>query len=142
TRSDWFAAGSIDPLHLRATLFLMEGLSNGGLVWQLGGEIDLRVGSSVRVTGLQEACRSLLVRKPFLFIDEPQAVWTLMPKSRTARANENHRMIGRGMQSIRHFLLRNHGQSVVHLAKSLALKLGLTSRLVEAFAYCGYPNVA
>jgi hypothetical protein len=139
TRGEWFSAGSVAPLDLRARLFLMEGLSNGGLVWRLGGETDLRVGPKVREPGLQEACRSLLVKTSFLFIGEPQAVYTLMPKSKTARASETHRSFGRGMQSIRDFVLRVHGRSVVHVAKSLANRLGLGARLVEALAYSGHP---
>jgi len=142
TRGDWFSAGCISPLRLRATLLFMEGLSNGGLVWRLGGETDLRVGSNVRETGLHEACRSLLVVSPFLFIEEPQAVWTLMPKSNTARVTESNRMISRGMQSIRDFVLRVHGEAVVCVAKTLALQLGLASQLVVALAYSGHPNLA
>ena len=142
TRGDWFAAGWVTPLDLRARLLLMEGLSNGGLVWRLGGETDLRVGTHVRETGLHEACRSLLVATPFLFIKEPRAVWTLMPKFGTARANETNRTIGRGMQSIRDYVLRVHGKAVVRVAKSLALQLGLASQLVEGLAYSGHPDLA
>ena len=142
TRGDWFSTDSVGPLDLRATLLLMEGLSNGGLVWRLGAETDLRVGPQMSEAGLQEACRSLLVKTPFLFIKEPQAVWTLMPKSKSARATETNRMIGRGMQSIRDFVLRAHGRSVVRIAQSLAAKMGLTSRFVETLAYDGYPHLA
>ena len=142
TRGDWFSTSSVGPLDLRATLLLMEGLSNGGLVWRLGGETDLRVGPQMREAGLQEACRSLLVKTPFLFIKEPQAVWTLMPKSKSARATETNRMIGRGMQSVRNFVLRAHGRSVVRIAQPLAEKMGLTSSLVEALAYDGHPHLA
>jgi len=142
TRGDWFSAGCVSPLELRATLLFMEGLSNGGLVWELDGETDLRVGFNVRETGLHEACRSLLVVSPFLFIEEPQAVWTLMPKSNTARVTESNRMINRGMQSIRDFVLRVHGDAVVSAARALALRLGLASQLVESLAYNGCPNLA
>jgi glycosyltransferase involved in cell wall biosynthesis len=142
TRGDWFSAGNVGPLYLRATLLLMEGVSNGGLVWRLGGETDLQVGPKVRETGLQEACRSLLVKTTFLFIEEPQAVWTLMPKSKSARASETNRLFGRGTQSIRDFVLRVHGRSIVRVARSLAEDLGLTSRLVEALAYTGHPILA
>jgi Glycosyl transferase family 2 len=141
TRGEWFSAGIVGPLDLRARLFLMEGLSNGGLIWRLGGETDLRVGPNVRGPGLQEVCRSLLVKTPFLFVEEPQAVYTLMPKSKTARATETNRSFRRGMQSIRDFVLRVHGRSVVHVAKSLANQLGLGARLVETLAYSGHPHL-
>jgi glycosyltransferase involved in cell wall biosynthesis len=141
TRGNWFKTGRISPLELRATLLLMEGLSNGGLVWRLGGETDLRVGSKVQETGLHEACRSLLVVAPFLFIEEPQAVWTSMPKANTARETESNRVINRGMQSIRDFVLQVHGESVVRAAMKLALQLGLSSQLVDALAYSGRLNL-
>jgi glycosyltransferase involved in cell wall biosynthesis len=142
TRGGWFSAGAVNPLDLRAMLLLMEGLSNGGLVWRLGGDTDLRVGGKVQETGLHEACRSLLVKRPFLFIGESQAVWTWMPKSKSARAIETNRTIGRGMQSIRNFVLRAHGKSVVRAAKLVAAERGLTSRLVESLSYSGYPHLA
>jgi hypothetical protein len=142
TRGGWLSAGSVTPLSLRATLLLIEGLSNGGLVWRLDSDTDLRVGSMVPEAGLQEACRSLLVKTRFLFIEEAQAVWTSTSKTKSARATESNRMIGRGMQSIRDFVLRLHGRSVVRIAKSLAAQKGLTSRVVEALAYSGYPHLA
>jgi hypothetical protein len=141
TRGEWFSAGKVEPLALRARLFLMEGVSNGGLVWRLGGKTNLQVGPEVQQPGLQEACRSLLVKTPLLFVEEPQAVYTLMPKSKTARGSETNRSFGRGMQSIRDFVLRVHGRSVVHVAKSLANELGLGARLVETLAYSGRPHL-
>ena len=141
TRGGWFCAGSVAPLALRATLLFMEGLSNGGLIWALNSEIDLQVGATVQETGMHEACRSLLINCPFLFVEEPLAVWTLMPRRETARATERHRLIGRGMQSIRDFVLRVHGEPIVCVAKALAARLELTDRLVEAIAYSGRPSL-
>jgi hypothetical protein len=142
TRGGWFSAGTVDPLELRASLFFMKGISNGGLVWRLGAGIQLQVGPKIGGAGLQEACRALLIRRPFLFLPEAQAVCTFMRKAETARKTERNRMIGRGMQSICEFVLRSNGRSVVRIARSLALKLGLTSKLVEAFAYTGNPHLA
>jgi glycosyltransferase involved in cell wall biosynthesis len=142
TRGGWFSGGSVEPLNLRATMFFMEGISTGGLIWRLGGGTDLRVGEKVEHFTLQEASRSLLVRTPFLFIEEAQAVWTLMPISQSARAIDRYRTVGRGMQSIRDYLLKTHGESIVHAARSVATKMGLTDRLVEALAYSGYPFMA
>ena len=34
TRGDWFSAGWVTPFDLHASLLLMEGLSNGGIVWR------------------------------------------------------------------------------------------------------------
>ena len=88
TRGDWFCDGVVSPLYLRGSLLLMEGISNGGLVWRLEDKLDLRVGPTVKEAGLQEACRSLLVSTPFLFISRALAVWTSMPQSNSARAQE------------------------------------------------------
>ena len=141
TRGGWFSAGRVDALDLRAMLLLMEGLSNGGLIWRLDGQTNLQVGSTVQETGLHEACRSLLIGVPFLFVEEPLAVWTLMPKSESARAVERNRLIGRGMQSIRDFVLHLHGECAVRIARRIASKLDLTDRLVEALSYSGHPTV-
>lgn len=142
TRGDWFFGGMVSPLYLRATLLLMEGISNGGLVWRLEREVDLRVGPTVGEAGIQEACRSLLVTTPFLFISQALAVWTFLPQSESARADETYRSFGRGMQCIRSFVLRSHGRTVVEAAKPIARKRGLDSRLVETICYSGYPHLA
>jgi len=142
TRGDWFFGGVVSPLYLRATLLLMEGISNGGLVWRLEHEVDLRVGPTVKEAGIQEACRSLLVTVPFLFISQALAVWTFLPQSESGRAHETYRSFGRGMQSIRSFILRSHGRTVVEAARPIARRQGLDSRLVETLSYAGYPHFA
>jgi hypothetical protein len=142
TRGAWFGNGVVDPIDLRASLLLMEGLSNGGLVWRLGSDLDLRVGLYVRETGLHEACRSLLVDRPFLFVAEASAVWSAIPKERTARSGESNRTISRGMQAIRDALLRQHGVELVTQAQYLAERTGLRTQLVETLAYCGEPALA
>lgn len=142
TRGDWFSDGMVSPLHLRASLLLMEGISNGGLVWRLEDKLDLRVGPTVKQAGLQEACRSLLVSTPFHFISRALAVWTSMPQSDSARAQDTYRSFGRGMQSIRSFVLRCHGRTVVDMAKPIAQERGLNTRLLEVLSYSGYPHLA
>lgn len=142
TRGDWFSDGMVDPIYLRASLLFMEGISNGGLVWRLEDKVDLRVGPRVEVAGLHEACRSLLIRVPFLFIAKALAVWTSLPQSDSARAQDSNRAFGRGMQSIRSFVLRYHGRAVVDVARQISQRRGLNSGLVEALAYSGYPHLA
>jgi hypothetical protein len=85
----------------------MEGLSNGGIVWDLQANLELEVGPSVRFTGLHEACRSLLVRQPFWFAAEALLVWTALPEQDSARASETYRSIGRGIQALTGFVLKN-----------------------------------
>lgn len=139
TRAGWFLGGMVEPLELRATLLFMEGLSNGGLVWRLGGNIDLRVGPTVRETGLHEACRSLLLARPFFFLEEPQAAWTLMPKKETARSTERNRLISRGRQSVMRFVLKSQGVALVENATRIAARMGLIDRLVQGVARSGHP---
>lgn len=142
TRGDWFSDGMVSPLYLRASLLFMEGISNGGLVWRLEDRIDLRVGPAVKIAGLQEACRSLHVGIPFRFISKALAVWTSVPQLKSARAQDTYRSFGRGMQSLRKYVLLHHGRTVVDIARQIAQKRGLNSRLVEALSYSGYPHFA
>jgi glycosyltransferase involved in cell wall biosynthesis len=142
TRGKWFLPGRVDPLDLRATLLLMEGVSNSGMVWKLADAVDLRIGDLVREAGLNEFCRSLLIGSAFLFIEEPQAAYSVRPKRESARATDKDRALNRGMQSIRDFVLNLHGDSLIHAAKRLASRLGLIERFVESVAYSGHPSAA
>jgi hypothetical protein len=136
TRGAWFRPGWVSPEYLRATLLLTEGVSNGGLFWALDGSVDLRVGQAVELTGLHEACRSLLISEPFYFLSEAEAVWTSMPRGSTARANERNRTINRGMQTVRDFVLDAHGCSLIDIVGSIPNVD--VSQLVRSTAYSGY----
>ena len=46
------------------------------------------------------------------------------------------------MQSLRSFVLLRHGRTVVDMARPIAQKRGLNSRLVETLSYSGYPHLA
>jgi glycosyltransferase involved in cell wall biosynthesis len=137
TRGEWFSDGEVSPLLLRTVLLFNEGISNGGLVWKLNGRISLQVGDEVKQTGLHEACRSLLMKQPFQFIYDAQSVWTFMPKSETARATEANRLIGRGIQSIRSWVVKKHGRDVLEPAYDLALKKHIVAEFAETLAYIG-----
>ena len=132
TRGRWFAGDLIEPLELRASLLFMEGISNGGMVWRLGSGPDLRVGPQIAHTGLQEACRSLLIDCPMPFLRSAGAVWTALPKAQTARRDESNRMISRGMQSVRRHVLRRHGRAILDAAATLGRRLGLEATLARA----------
>jgi glycosyltransferase involved in cell wall biosynthesis len=132
TRGGWFAGATIEPIELHASLMFMEGISNGGLVWRLGAGPDLRVGAGVTYTGLQEACRTLLIGQPLPFVRRAEAVWTALPKPQTARRDERNRLISRGMQSVRCHVLRRHGRAVVDAAAAMARRLGLERALAAA----------
>ena len=138
TRGALFDDGELSPLRLRASLLLHYGVPNGGLIWRLGSAVDLRVGPSVRQTGLHEACRTLLIEDSVLFVKEAQAVWTDLPAPMSARAGDENRVIGRGIQSVRDFVLRTHGDEVIRLAIDLAATQQLTGNLATTLAYSGY----
>jgi glycosyltransferase involved in cell wall biosynthesis len=132
TRGRWFTGDTIEPLALQASLMFMEGVSNGGLVWRLDAGLDLRVGRAVTYTGLQEACRTLLIRQPVPFVRRAEAVWTALPKSQTARRDERNRVIGRGMQGVRRFVLQRRGRAVIDAAAAMGRRLGLSDALAAA----------
>lgn len=134
TRGAWYSAGIIDQVHLMAATLFMQGLSTGGLIWKLDGSCDLRT-HIVHDFGLQEVSRSFLVRSPFLFADEAFAVFNLMPKTESARANDSNRKFGRGMQSIRRFIFSRYGREVVDVI--LAEKPTLTDQLYSLLAHSG-----
>jgi hypothetical protein len=72
-------------------------------------------------------CRSPLAKSPFLFVDEALEVFTSMSEENTARANENNRLFGRGLQSIRRFIIKHSGLAVIKAATEVAEKLSLSS---------------
>ena len=138
TRGLWFQTGRMEVIHLQASLLFMQGLSNGGLVWKLDDNCNLQVGRTVQHFGIQEACRALLVKSPFLFVEEPLAVFNFMPKSETARGNEGHRSFGRGLQSIRRYILEHAGSKVL---EALPQKQNLRDELVRILAHSGYSQL-
>lgn len=108
TRGNWFAEGWLDPRDLHASLLLMEGLSNGGLVWQIDHRLRLNVGPSAKLS-LDEACRSLLIRESVWFDPEALAVWTERCSVSVSPDIAGNRLVGRGQQSIIQFVLENYG---------------------------------
>ena len=142
TRRNWYSAGPVDVIHLLAATFFIDGaLSNGGLVWRLDGSCNLHVGEIVGHLGLQEICRSLLVTSPFLFVDDALSVWSDMPKTQTVRANEDSRSFGRGMLSVRQFILRRHRQAVTNfILNDAGQRVGSKEMFLSLLAHSGYPN--
>jgi hypothetical protein len=139
TRGGWFPVGQVDPIDLRAALLFMEGVSNSGLIWRLGGRTDLRIGDTVKEAGLNEFCRSLVIAEPFLFNQEPQGAYTVIGKIDSARAEDRSRAISRGVQCIRDYVLKVHGRSIVSVARRLAEKHNLIDRLVKSLSYSRHP---
>lgn len=139
TFGDWFNPGVVEPDRLWLSRLAGHGISNGGLFWKLNGECNLQVGHTIKHAGIQELCRSLLIRFPFLFIKDALAVFTYMQKQNTARSDEDNRLFGRGLQSIRRFILERMGLEAVR--GLLAEKPHLADHLVEIFAHSGYPQL-
>ena len=137
TRGSWFSSGWVTPLDLHASLLLMEGLSNGGIVWKPDSGERLTVGEDVEYTGLHEACRSLLVRKDFWFCGEAQAVWTRNCPPESARKEEKSRVISRGHQSITRAVYAIHGWPAILRALGWCGDVALRRVLVGNLLHSG-----
>ena len=137
TRGDWIEPGERSPLEIHALLFFMEGISNGGLFWRLGGGGDLVVGASVTDAGLQEHCRTLLVRQPLIFAPEPLAIFTELPAGQIQRSVTGNRVFARGAQAIRRHLLARHGPAIVDAARVIAERTGRTAALAQSLCDAG-----
>ena len=136
TRGSWFSSGWVSSMELHSSLLLMEGLSNGGIVWRPDSGERLTVGGEVRYTGLHEACRSLLVQKDFWFCGEAQAVWTRNCPAESARKDEKSRVISRGHQTITRAVYAIHGWPAILRAlgwcKDVALRRVLVGNLLHS----------
>ncbi len=138
TRGLWFRPGVMDVIDLQASLLFMEGVSNGGMIWQLDSGCNFQVGPSVQHFGIQEACRTLLVDSPFLFVDEPLAVFNFMPRIETARGKENDRSVGRGLQSIRRYVLQHQGSKVIN---AIPQNADPEKQVAGLLAHSGFPHL-
>lgn len=123
TRGDWFRDGIHSEMSLRARLFFMEGVSNGGLFWSTKAGSRLQVGKDVTAAGVQEWCRTLGVREPLLFCAEPLAVWADLEPANVNREARDDRHYARSVQSIRRALLSRHGRTITDEATRLATEL-------------------
>jgi glycosyltransferase involved in cell wall biosynthesis len=139
TFGDWFSPGVVEPDRLWISRLFDHGVSNGGLFWKLNGECNLQVGHTIKNAGIQELCRSLLVRSPLLFIKDALAVFMYAPKEATARCNEDNRLFGRGQQSIRRFILERFGAEAVKTI--LIEKPEMKDHIVWLLAHSGYPHL-
>ena len=142
TRGEWFSDGWILPEQLHSSLLLMEGLSNGGIVWRPESQIRLKVGETVKLTALHEACRSLLITKPIFYSSRALAVWTRLPTALTARKNEPNRIINRGNQSITDFVIGRYGRKAVDRATDYAIYTGRIPQLILRLLHAGYITAA
>lgn len=138
TRGSWFSSGWVNPLELHASLLLMEGLSNGGIVWRLDCGERLTVGDTVLYSGLHEACRSLLVRRDFWFCSEALAVWTRNCPAESARKDERKRLISRGQQSVTRAVLGYHGSASITRALGWCRDRGQRQVLVGNLLHAGF----
>jgi hypothetical protein len=136
TRGDWFAEGWLDPRDLHASLLLMEGLSNGGIVWRIDPRLRLNVGPSAKLS-LDEACRSLLIQESVWFNGEALAVWTERCPVSTPRDTAGNRLVGRGQQSIVQFVLENYGWDSVARAIMFCATPDRQRQLVSRLLHSG-----
>lgn len=138
TRGGWLEAGRRSAFEIYALLFFMEGVSNGGLFWRLWRDIDLRVGETVTDAGLQECCRTLLIRQPVLFAPEPLAIFTRLPADKIERSVADNRTFARGSQSLRTYLWKTYGESVISAATAIARRTGKQAVLDQVLLEIGY----
>jgi len=135
TRGDWFSHGPVSPMTLYASLFLMEGVSNGGLVWTRDSKTDLEVGKHMNETCLQEACRTLKITEPVFFESEPCASWSSLPSEKVVRQTGTSRQTSLGQAEIRRYVWAQGTpiiEEVVRFAKSVGREELLNSNLETA----------
>lgn len=124
TRGRWMQEGELSVLTLHACLFFFEGVSNGGLFWETGSDLNLQVGADVHDPGLQEYCRTLQIGEPILFKEKPLAVWSRMEDEQVTRYISESRIWGRGRQAILRYLRRCYGKQICYEAEKLAEQNG------------------
>jgi glycosyltransferase involved in cell wall biosynthesis len=129
TRGGWFLAGLLSPRQLYASLFLKEGISDGGLFWTREGKTDLEVGSDMPEVCLQEACRTLKVVEPIYFEPEPAAAFSFLPQDKVVRQTGPQRTVSCGKAAIARYLWRRGGKPMMAEAMRFAHRLDLESEL-------------
>lgn len=142
TRGDWFSSGWIRPVDLHASLLLMEGLSNGGVVWRLNARVKLEVGEYVSYTTLHEACRSLLIQENLWYSSRALAVWTKNSPTATARVNEKNRVVSRGRNSIINKVIAWHGKAAIERALMWTDSTRSRKHLICSLAHAGCWSMA
>lgn len=142
TRGQWFEEGWLNPELLHASLYLFEGISNGGLFWKLDVGIDLRVGPTVSDSGLQEYCRTWQISTPVWFAADPEAVWVSMDNSLVVRSILNHRSFSTGKEIIARIVYRHYGPVSIERAQKIAQRRHKESELRGNLVRAGVPGFA
>ena len=124
TRGDWFSPGFIPLRTLYASLFLFEGVSDGGLFWTRDSKTDLEVDRNMSEVCLQEACRTLKVIEPLYFEPEPCAAFSLLPPEKVVRQTAGNRLVARGRAAIMRYLLRRGGRPMADEVIAFAQGVG------------------
>ena len=129
TRGGCFEPGVVNPVTLYATLFLIEGISDGGLFWTRNARSNLEVGPDMQEVCLQEVCRSLKVVEPMWFEPEPCAGFSLLPKDLVVRQTRGNRIVGRGSAEISRYLINRGGQAIIEKALVFAKRINRLEEL-------------
>lgn len=141
TRGKWFNEGWIVAEKLHSSLYLFEGISNGGLFWRLNASVNLVVGPAVQDSGLQEYCRTWQIDRKIWFAIEPLAVWSSMDNSQVTRSILKNRAFATGCEIIGRMVYRTYGNNSIALALELARKRGMEEKLLNELARIGVPQV-
>lgn len=138
TRGYWLSESIYQPIDIHALLFFMEGLSNGGLFWDTSAISDFTVTETTDVS-VQENYRTLHLAEPIFFAEEPLAIFSLMDKQLTTRANNSNRNYSRGRQAIVRDVLKKYGFVGVKKAQKIAriksLQVKLEETLLDGFYF-------
>ncbi len=134
TRGTWFQEGDHSVPQLRAQLFFHEGISNGGLFWRTSSSSRLQIGAHVRITGIQEYCRTLGIRERLWFAAEPLAVWAELEPAAVIRGAHSNRTFARAIQQIRVALFRHYGGAILDEARAIAERTRTTATLDRSLA--------
>lgn len=137
TRGNWLDEGFMESDEIKSTLFLFEGLSNGGIFWRTDCDTNFQVGDTILDSGLQEYCRTLQLAEPIYFAKEPLAVWSDMNPDLIKRKISTRRVWSRGRQSVTHYLVKKDKIKYCKLAQKVAEKSGKEEALERAFLEIG-----
>lgn len=129
TRGEWFSPGVIPIRTLYSSLFLFEGISDGGLFWARDSQSDFEVGRGMSEVCLQEACRTLKIVEPVFFEPAPLAAFSLLPPDQVVRQTGGGRLVSRGRAEIMRYLLRRGGAAITSGAIDFARRVGKLNEL-------------
>lgn len=137
TRGKWFKEGVYSQEELHTFLLFHEGISNGGLFWDVRATSDLEVGETVDDPGLQEFLRTLQISESIYYSAKPLSVWSKMDGNLIMRLVSENRRYNRGKLAVKDFVFKQYGLSCIERAREIALTTGHARLFEEAIIELG-----